>query len=210
MPIVIDSAPKGTAAPGNIRDPYPLLKRNDSLQTTNLGGKYALPAEFESTKLAAGFYAEGQEALSMQQNQPVVGSAYIVEGWKVWKYPDEVITGYDEKNKPIMSKHPMAGQPHKVAGTKPGENFVLMFRSADVQYQVNHVYGMVSIETMSREQRGETLSGPGANDPGMLTDLRLKREIGAEREIEEAQGRSTAVHGAAGDRIERSNQKISR
>lgn len=210
--VVIQSTP---SAPGaSMADPFSALKRNDSLTSTNLGGKFALPAEFDTTKLAAGFYQEGQEALSMEADQPVVGAPFMSEGWKPWKYPPERASGkYDEKTKePLMEKHPLAGQPHKVHGTKAGENFVLMCRPLEVQAQVNHVYGILSIEQMTREQRGETLSVPeAANDPGMLTDARLKQEIGAEQEIEQAQGRSTAVHMSVPQgRIERSHQRVGR
>lgn len=215
MPLVIDQAPVGAPGPGaQGQDQFPLLYRDDSLVNANLGGKFALPSEFDANKLAAGFYGEGQEARSMEARQPVVGSPYRADGWTVWKYPPERETGkLDKDRKPIMEKHPMAGQPHKVAGAKAGENFVLMCRPADVQAQVNHVYGLVSIGLMTREIRGESLADDaGGRDSGMLPDTRLKREIGAEREIEEATGRSTAVHtdlNPAGV-IERQSQRVSR
>lgn len=195
-------------------DRFHLLHRNDSLTNINLGGKFALPAEFDTDKWAAGIYGEGQEARSMEGRQPIVGSPYTADGWQVWKYPAERPTGkFNEKGEPIMEKHPMAGQVHKIAGTKTGDNFVLMFRSKEIQEQVNHVYGLVSIDMMTREIRGESLADDaGGQDAGMITDTRLKREIGVEQEIEEAQGRSTAVHShvTPGAVIERRSQRVSR
>lgn len=192
--ILIESSPKGIQS---LSDPYPLLRRTSMGAAGNGIGKFSLPVEFDSHKFASAFYKEGQEALSMEAEQPLIGTSYTSQGWSVWRYPETLVpTGkLDDKKQPILSKHVMAGQPHKVAGAAPGDNFVLMFRSAEVQEQVNHVYGTLSVEQMTREQTGETLSVEGAgNDPGMLTDQRLKREIGAEEEIERASGRNTSVH----------------
>lgn len=160
---------------------FPALKRSDALVGPNLGGKFALPAEFDSTNLASSLVLEGNEVLAMQVDQPVVGTPYTSEGWTVWNYPEG---------------HPQAGQPHKVTGVKAGENYVLLCRPKEVQEQVNQAYGELSIKQMTAEVKGETLSVPEAGqDPGMLTEERLSREIGVERDRDDQMGRSTAVHG---------------
>lgn len=199
--IVVEQRPGLTLQPGygTSGDPFPLLNRNNSLQAGNLGGKFALPVEFDSTKLASAFYGEGQEAESMRALQPLIGAPYQVMGWEIWRYPAEVPTGeLDSKTKePIMRKHPMGGNPHKVAGSKVGENFVLMFRPIEVQEQVNMVYGDVSLDMLTREATGETLTvAQAAGDPGMLTNTRLAREMGPDAEDAIAR-RSAAIHGAA-------------
>lgn len=184
---------------GFTRDPnFPALKRSDALVGPNLGGKFALPAEFDTTKHASSLVLEGNEVLAMQVDQPVVGTPYVAEGWQVWKYPEG---------------HPQVGQPHKVTGVKAGENYVLMFRPLEVQEQVNQAYGELSIQQMTAEVKGETLSVPGTEqDPGMLTEERLAREIGAEKDRDEAMGRSTAVHGLPAGRrkIRQEPQRVSR
>jgi hypothetical protein len=218
MPITADQVPaRAVRLDQGVQqrnDPFHLLQKQEGMTNLNLGGKFALPAEFDTNKHAGGFYAEGQEALAMQARQPITGSPYTADGWVIWRYPAERDTGrFNEKNEPIMEKHPMAGQPHKVAGMKPNENFVLMFRPRELQDQINHVYGLVSIDLMTAEIKGESLAADaGGDDPGMIPDTRLKREIGAEREIEELQGRSTAVHShvTPGAVIERRSQRVSR
>jgi len=183
---------------------FNLLRRDDSLIQTNLGGRFSLPREFETTKLASGFYLEGQEAHAMRSEQVLIGTALLAPGWEPWKYPQ-----YSDEAKKVA--HPLAGKLHKVAGTKEGENYILMCRPLEVQIQVNHAFGVASIERMTAEQRGETLTlGPdAAGDPGMLTDARLREEIGVERDNDELSGRSTAVHAQPAG-IGRQQRRISR
>lgn len=75
-----------------------------------------------------------------------------------------------------------------------------MCRPATVQAQVNEVFGLLSIEQMAAEARGETIGGQPTDqqDPGMLSTTRLGRayvehEIEADREAEARMGRSSVV-----------------
>lgn len=180
---------------------YSLLTRNNVNASSNLGGKFALPIEFDSSVLSGGFYAEGQEALAMESPQPILGTAYTAPGWSVWKYPDTVAG--------TKQPHTYAGKPHRVAGTKPGENFILMCRPLDVQQQVNSLYGELSTDMMVQEIRGETnLAQEG--DPGILINSRLEREIGKDREIEEDLSEGTRATVAHSGPVRRPSQTISK
>lgn len=173
----------------------------------NLGGKFALPPEFESHRYASAFVLEGQEVLARQAPQPVLGTELISDGWTVWKYPGKLEKTEEgkksKKNRGVPelkagSEHPLAGQPHKVVGDKLGENYVLMFRPIEIQRQVNLAYGETSRLATVAEVRGETLQ-PLVNTPGMLTSKQLTREerdLEAEREFEEHGGGRTAVVGS--------------
>lgn len=198
-----------------IRDKkFPALLRRQGLAATNLGGKFSLPPEFDATRYASALVTEGNEVLAMQAPQTVMGTDYIADGWNIWKYPNTYKRTVDGKE--VEEKHPMAGQQHKVTGLKPGENYVLMFRPIEISEQVNQAYGELSIRQMEREISGETLSvtdqeGNVIVDPGMLTEERLRKEIGADVERDEAFGRSAAVHGMPGSRrIKSEAQSVSR
>lgn len=180
---------------------YHLLNRNNINAASNLGGKFALPIEFDSTVLAGGFYAEGQEALAMESPQPMLGTPYTAPGWSVWKYPDTV-TG----SKPPQP-HTYAGKPHRVAGTKAGENFILMCRPLDVQHQVNSVYGELSTDMMVSEIKGETNLAQGG-DPGILINSRLNTEIGKDQEIEENLSEGTRQTVAHSGPVRRPEQRV--
>lgn len=199
--IVIDSTPRKSEGDGfTSKGKFNLLNQEESRQTTNLGGKFALPLEFNSVNLASAFYLQGQESLSMQGPQPVMGTSYTAPGWKVWKYP---------------AGHEKADKAHSVRGSREEEIYLLHYRPMDVQDQVNLAYGELSREQMVAEQRGERTSSADPNDPtGILSEPQLRRatnELEAEREIDEAEQRSTAVHGAgnSGPTITPKRQQVS-
>lgn len=202
---------------------YNLLRSRPDLATgANLGGRFAVPLEFDQSRNASAFYPEGNESFARQQDEIIQGTSLIAEGWKVWKYPecssipeldDEGNQKKDETGRKIFCKHPNAGRPHKVPPLdRDGVVYVLHYRSLEVQNQVNQVYGDLSREAMVNEIRGETIGGTAPDDPGMLSDQVLKREIGKEQEIEQLDGRSTVVHSAveqSAGRVSRKKQKLS-
>jgi hypothetical protein len=55
-----------------------------------------------------------------------------------------------------------------------------MCRDAEVQKQVNAIYGNVSKKILAREIKGETVNGANPQDEGILTEQRLQREIGGD------------------------------
>jgi hypothetical protein len=177
------------------RPNFGALNRRGGVNGAPIGGKFILPVEFDSVKFASAFYTEGAEARSMQTEQPVVGTAYFAEGWKVWKFPKEIPEGFPNEGDP----HPNAGEPHKVvsASSKSKEAFVLMYRPKEVQEQVNQCYGLLSLEQMTAEVKGETLSVEEANgDKGMLTADRLDKAYREPDAIEENAevGKDTAIN----------------
>lgn len=206
---------KINSRPAKRFQPHNLKARTDF--TNNLGGKFALPAEFDSEQYAAGWYREGQEANSMMQDQPVQGTAYTSEGWRVWMFPKEMPDpsgGLEVDESPKMVKHHSADQPHKVAGSgKDDGTYVLMYRSADVQDDVNRIYGQQSIDQMVQEVHGETVGGQAQTDSGMLTERILQRHIGIDQEVEALDGHSSAVHGgipSVAQKITKKSRKVSR
>lgn len=160
----------------------------------NMGGRYALPLEFDARRFASAFFAEGNESQAMRRDQPVQGTGYIADGWQVWKYPDEVV---DDDG--VKQKHDQAGKPFKVSSLdRDGQTHVLHFRPIEVQNQVNEVYGLLSIDNMSAEARGETIAGEDPKKMGsMLTEKHLSQlhesEIAADSEYEQSMGKSTVV-----------------
>lgn len=137
-----------------------------------VGGRFSLPAEFDIKKFASAFYEEGNEQVSMEAEQRVLGTPYMAAGWQIWKYP-AFING-------TKTKHPKAGKPHRVSSNvhdKP--DYVLMFRCAEVQKAVSKEYGELSRRNMVQEISGNHVSA-GGDDPGMLSEKRLQAKIGEE------------------------------
>lgn len=147
------------------------------LDGSNLGGRFALPPEFDSSRYASAFVAEGNEVLAKQREEVLQGTCYTAPGWKVWKYPKTV--------KGETTEHPSAGERHIVVDAGGKTKFVLMYRPLDVQKQVNEVYGALSTDRMINEIKGETVSSNQQDDPGILSNQRLNRVHGKEPEIEE-------------------------
>jgi hypothetical protein len=204
---------KKSTAPADIFD---LLKRLPGEAGQNIGGQWAVPAEFDTGRFASAFYKEGQESLRMQQDQPVVGTNLMAPGWKVWTYPENKVNSEgkkDKEGKPIKPvSHELAGKAHKVVGDKPDEFYLLHYRDIDVQNQVNLAYAKLSHENVRAELLGQTAYAADPNDPtGLVTEQFLRKELGVDREVEEGYGRPTAVHGAlpSGPRVESRPQRVS-
>lgn len=206
MPILKDNPKQG-------------FKHLQPLQTrpgeSNLGGDFALPIEFDSKKFASSFVPKGNAVTAAQGRQVLVGTNYTAEGWSVWKYPDTTPTGdLDEKNKPVMMKHPKAGEKHEVTSRiKDGGTFTLMFRDKGVQQEVNEAYGQLSRQRMAQEVTGQTVAGANVtDDPGMLGRGRLPSER-AEMPEDEQFEPPVAVEGAplpADQNITKKSKRLSR
>jgi hypothetical protein len=128
-------------------------------------GMFTLPPEFDQQLHAAEWVDEGQVEMK-KQRQHLPQTGLTADGWELFK---------------------KAGKPVCVSLSK-GRKFYLMFRPRAVQDQVNAAYGNVSKELLRREVRGESLTSPDGRqvqDPGMLTEDRLKSEIGGMSETSE-------------------------
>lgn len=132
-------------------------------------GMFTLPPEFDQQLNVAEWVEEGMVEMK-KQRQHLVQTGYTADGWELFK---------------------KAGKPHFVSLSK-GRKFYLMFRPRKLQEQVNAAYGNVSKELLRREIRGETLTVPTpaggiaqVQDPGMLTEARLKSEVGGMSETSE-------------------------
>jgi hypothetical protein len=117
-------------------------------------GIFNLPPDFNAKRHAAEWVEETNVGLK-QQRQPLPQVGATADGWEIWK---------DEKGKPLKVK---------AGGNR---TFVLMCRSRQVQDQVNALYGNVSKKLINREVKGETAAGNAPQDPGILTEKRLKEE----------------------------------
>lgn len=134
-------------------------------------GMFTLPPEFDQQLHVAEWVDEGMVEMK-KQRQHLPQTGLTADGWEIWK------------------KNPQS-KPTIVSLSK-GRKFVLMFRPRKLQEQVNAAYGNVSKELLRREVRGETLTSVGPDgvarhvqDPGMLTEARLKDEIGGMSEHSE-------------------------
>jgi hypothetical protein len=132
-----------------------ILKREQAVTDSGL---FNLPPSFDKQKLAA-HWAEESNVDTMRLRQPVVGAGATADGWEVWK---------SEGSK---------GAPVKVK-TGNGRTYVLMCRSRHVQDQVNALYGNLSKRFINKEVRGETAAGEAVQDPGILTEERLRQQGG--------------------------------
>lgn len=203
------------------------LLRSGNTQNGNVGGRFALPREFDSSRFASSFVAEGNEVESMAGEQPVMGTGYVADGWTVWKYPTKGKPVVDENFEPVLDKagqptfeeHPSAGKTHRISSQeRGGPTYVLMCRPIEVQKQVNEVYGLLSIDNMTAEVRGETVAGQDpATMQSMLTERQLKKAEGgaidADRAYEEGLGQSKVVHSSltsTSERLTKPSKKVSK
>lgn len=174
--------PANTNQHSSVGKNFSLLRSGTTHHNLNLGGRFSLPIAFEAKKFASKFAEEGNEVEAMQRDQPVMGTGYVADGWKVWKHPQ---TGETHKISPLDNK---------------GSAFVLMYRPIEVQSQVNEAYGLLSIDNMAAEARGDTIAGTDPNSRearSMLSTKHLSKvegaEIAADAEYEESMGKSTVV-----------------
>lgn len=204
---------------------FPHLRFVGGANGINVGGRFSLPPEFDSVRFASAYKMKGNEVLAAQREEPVLGTGYVADGWTVWKYPKNTqVPKLDDDGEPVMRKipnkdwnknsdpsvpkeftemvyeeNPSSGQPHEVHSQEQnGPTYVLMCRPIEVQNQINEIYGLLSIDNMTAEVRGDTIGGAKPDDPGMLTDPRLANthvdsDIAADRAAEEHLGRSSVV-----------------
>lgn len=131
-------------------------------------GMFTLPPEFDQQLNVAEWVEEGMVEMK-KQRQHLPQTGLTADGWELFK---------------------KAGKSVFVSLSK-GLKFYLMFRPRKIQEQVNAAYGNVSKELLRREIRGETLTVPTLNglaqvqDPGMITEARLKSEVGGMSETSE-------------------------
>lgn len=116
-------------------------------------GMFNLPPAFDTKRYAAEWVEEGSVEMK-RQRQVLIQVGATADGWEVWK------EGADRK--PVKVK---------VSG---GRSFTLMCRPRLIQDQVNALYGNVSKKFINREVTGETVAGNAPQDPGILTEERLK------------------------------------
>lgn len=224
--LVIPATPRDTMGGATVFDPatagqagsagrkFSMLRGSSAQNHLNLGGRFALPYEFDSQRFASAFVAEGNELQAMTLDQPVIGTGWVSDGWEVWKYPkftnqqkidedgDPVFASNAKKEKvPVYAEHPQAGLPHKVPSTdRNGQTHVLMFRPIEIQNQVNEAYGLLSIDNMTNEVRGDTIAGMDRESKeaaSMLTNQQLnivERDIDSDAQFERGLGKSTVVH----------------
>lgn len=162
---------------------------------TKVGGKLALPYEFDTNELAGQWSKKGADVDAARGPQPVVGTEYSARGWDIWKYPNEVPDGLDDNDKPEKKKHDKAGQAHEV--TLSDGTYVLLCRPKVVQDQVNEAYAEHSRQLMNLELSGTTIAGSAHDDSGMLGEQQLNAvERFGDMEAERSQGREPVLHGA--------------
>lgn len=189
------------AEPDRTFNSFSALRFAGTPQSGNVGGRYALPKEFDSNEFASAFVPEGSDVLAMQGEQPVQGTGYVAPGWTPWKYPEHGEPAIDEttgKQKvelkanpnwsktsgpevpkeipvPVFQRHPEAGKIHKVPGREKNDvAHILMCRPLIIQAQVNEIYGRLSIDQMTAEVYGETIEGKPRTDSGMLGEQQLR------------------------------------
>jgi hypothetical protein len=120
-------------------------------------GIFNLPPNFDRNKFAAEWVEEDQVPFK-RQRQTLPQTGMTADGWEPYK---------------------MDGAKHAftvVSGNK--KKYVLMVRPREIQDQVNALFGNVSKKQIRREQTGETVAGAAPQDPGMLTEQRLRSVAG--------------------------------
>lgn len=147
-------------------------------------GMFTLPPEFDQKLYSAEWVDEGMVEMKKQRQHLPQTGGLTADGWEPFK---------------------KAGKPVFVTISK-GRKFFLMFRPKALQDQVNAAYGNVSKELLRREIRGETLTVPTpagtlaqVQDPGMLTEARLKSEMGGMSETSEGDTQPNKVQVAPSD-----------
>ena len=122
-------------------------------QAQSDAGLFNLPPAFDTKRYAAEWVEEGSVEMK-RQRQVLLQVGATADGWEVWK----------ESNNSKPTKVKISG----------GRSFTLMCRPRVIQDQVNALYGNVSKKFINREVKGETVAGNAPQDPGILTEERLK------------------------------------
>lgn len=149
------------------------LKFNPSAKgSAPSAGVFDLPPDFPQDKFASNYVKKGNDVKAAEQDESVVGTPFVADGWTVWKRAD--------------------GSYHQV--TVSSGTYILMSRPRQVQEGVNRAYGNLSRERMQSEQRGETIAGSSPTDSGMLGADRLPRERDLEPDLDGNE--ETVMHGS--------------
>ena len=135
-------------------------------------GVFELPPDFPAEKFASSYVKKGNDVKAAEQDEQVVGTQFIADGWQVWKRAD--------------------GTYHQV--TISSGTYILMHRPRHVQLEINRAYGNLSRERMQSEQRGETIAGSTNSDSGMLSADRLPNERDLEPDLDGEE--ETVMHGS--------------
>lgn len=143
------------------------LQSTDGVQGANSqGGKFRLPAEFNSGKFASGFFEEGVEVDSKKQPEIILGTKFTAPGWTVWTYPENDKSG---------KKHPLAGQTHRIADT--AGKFVLMYRLKDLQQEINEAYASVGNTYIQDQVEGNTTHLGSEESQGIIGNKQLPDRV---------------------------------
>lgn len=132
----------------------------EAIATPNAGtdaGIFNLPPGFDTKRYAAEWVESGQVDFK-KQRQVLPQTGFTADGWELYK-----VEG--------------AKNPFTVSGGN-GKKYVLMVRPRVVQDQVNALFGNVSKDQINRERKGETVAGAAPQDPGILTEARLRSVAG--------------------------------
>lgn len=148
--------------------------------TNETPGPLNLPSTFDRNRFAAKWVKEGQQVAAASVRESIPGTKITADGWTVWK---------DEDDKPC--KVPLQNG-----------NYVLLFRDKAVQDGVNAICGNVGKQRMLAEHRGETTGGLPTNDPGLLSDEKLKRAGYREPDEEEGEVILNEVPDVERDQVE--------
>lgn len=127
-------------------------------------GLFNLPPAFDTSRFAAEWVLETQVA-SKSQRQVLSQTRFTADGWTVWRVNKD--------------------DPATTVATEAGKKYVLMCRSRKLQDQVNAVFGDVTKKQINRELQGQTAAGE-APQKGILTEERLQREMGGEKDFGES------------------------
>lgn len=129
-------------------------------------GPLMLPPWFDSKKYAAKWVKVGPAVQAAAEREWIPGTSLTADGW---------IVARDSSKKPCK------------VSLQSGIH-VLLCRDAAVQKAVNAICGNVGKQRMLQERAGETLAtlgGEVGEDPGMLSDERLSKVLGRERDAED-------------------------
>lgn len=129
---------------------------------TGNAGLFTLPPNFDQRQYAAQWAEVGVEAEYLQQPQPLQGIGLTADGWQIWKDPAT------KANREVTTRG------------KEGKKYVLMFRSRELQTEINALFGDKSKAEIYKAQMGQTIPLPeGAQGvSGMLTEQQLQQVDG--------------------------------
>lgn len=128
------------------------------------GGMFQLPPKFDRTRYSAQWEEEGPKAEALLQPQHLMGLNLVADGWAIWKDPE---TGQDRR-----------------VTSGSGKKYILLCRPAEIQDEINALYGDKSKADIYKAQTGEVIPNEGGSGAphGMLTSDMLKGVDGHDEE----------------------------